>query len=119
MNNKFGFIFSFFNSKDNKLVMITHNTKKQYIKIDKYIQGPCILMNRIVGTKKSINIKPVYIKNKMKFLAENHVNVITGPNLDIIYKSLTDKELNNTIKLLIGNTQLSKNELLHLIPIKK
>ena len=107
------------NLKDNKLVMITHNTKKQYIKTDKYIEGPCILINRIVGTKKSINIKPVYIKNNMKFLAENHVNVITGPNLDIIYKSLTDKELNNTIRLLTGNTQLSKNELLHLIPIKK
>ena len=45
--------------------------------------------------------------------------MITGNNLDIIYKSLIDKELNNTIKLLIGNTQLSKNELLHLIPIKK
>ena len=87
------------NLKDNKLVIVNHKTKKQYIKTDKYIQGPCILINRIVGTKKSINIKPVYIKNNMKFLSENHVNVITGPNLDIIYKSLTDKELNNTIKL--------------------
>lgn len=94
--------------------------KKQYIKIDKEpIKGPFIIINRIIGIN-DISLKPVLIENSTdKYFFENHINVITGKleNLKIIYNSLIKQETIDFIKNVIGNTQLSKNELLYMVPI--
>jgi hypothetical protein len=94
--------------------------KKQYIKIDKKPEStPFIVINRIVGIK-DISLKPVFIETSTdKYFFENHINVITGKKKDlkIIYDSLIKPETVNFIKNIIGNTQLSKNELLYMIPI--
>lgn len=94
--------------------------KKQYIKIDKEpMIGPFIVINRIIGIK-DISLKPVLIENSTdKYFFENHINVITGglENLKIIYNSLIKQETIEFIKNVIGNTQLSKNELMYMIPI--
>ena len=94
--------------------------KKQYIKIDKEpIVGPFIIINRIIGVR-DITLKPVLIENSTeKYFFENHINVVTGKleDLKIIYNSLIKPETIDFIKNVIGNTQLSKNELLYMIPI--
>jgi len=94
--------------------------KKQYIKIDKEpMNGPFIIINRIIGIR-DISLKPVLIENSTEqYFFENHINVITGgvENLKIIYNSLIKPETVDFIKNVIGNTQLSKNELMYMVPI--
>lgn len=93
--------------------------KNQYINIPGQ-SGPAIVVNRIVGTVGSGMIKAAIVDGK--FLAENHVNVITAvdPRVDInvILNSLLDSKTLELLHLLTGNTQLSKTELENLIPIK-
>jgi adenine-specific DNA-methyltransferase len=105
---------------DNQIVFKNHDKKKQYIKIDKEpIKPPFIVINRIIGIKE-ISLKPVLVEiSNDQFFFENHINVITGKleDLKIIYNSLSKPETNHFIKNIIGNTQLSKNELLYMIPI--
>jgi len=57
--------------------------------------------------------------NNGSYLFENHINVITGKigDLKIKYNSLCKLETIIFIKNIIGNTQLSKSELLYMIPI--
>jgi adenine-specific DNA-methyltransferase len=105
---------------DNKFVIKHDNNKKQYIKIsNEPISTPFIVINRIIGIK-DISLKPVLVEDSNdKYLFENHINVITGKldDLKIIYNSLIKPETIIFIKNIIGNTQLSKNELLYMIPI--
>lgn len=105
---------------DNQIVFKNHDKKKQYIKIDKEpIKPPFIVINRIIGIKE-ISLKPVLVEiSNDQFFFENHINVITGKleDLKIIHNSLSKPETNHFIKNIIGNTQLSKNELLYMIPI--
>ena len=94
--------------------------KKQYIKIDKEpMVGPFIVINRIIGIR-DISLKPVLISNSTdKYFFENHINVVTGKLEDLkkIYNSLIKPETVDFIKNVIGNTQLSKNELMYMVPI--
>lgn len=118
------------NIKSGKLI-IKENTdvlieKKQYMTINDLnrhliISGPYILINRIVGLNPPrLNI---YFEksnnNESKCFIENHVNFIKGPleNLTRIYNSLNNNFTVKFIKELIGNTQLSQNELENIIPI--
>lgn len=108
------------NLVDNQIVFKNDDKKKQYIKIDKEpITAPFIAINRIIGIK-DISLKPVFIEvSNDKYFFENHINIITGKveDLKIIFNSLSKPETNHFIKNIIGNTQLSKNELLYMIPI--
>ena len=109
------------NLVDNKLVIKPDATKKQYIKIkNEPIKAPFIVINRIIGIK-DISLKPVLVEetDNESYLFENHINVITGKldDLKIIYNSLCKPETITFIKNIIGNTQLSKNELLYMIPV--
>jgi adenine-specific DNA-methyltransferase len=98
--------------------------KKQFIKIidsnkQLIISGPFILINRIVGMNPpKINM---YFEKKSdkKYFIENHVNIISGKltNLTKIYKSLNNPKTITFINEIIGNTQLSQDELENLIPI--
>lgn len=118
------------NIKSGKLI-IKENTdvlieKKQYMTINDLnrhliISGPYILINRIVGLNPPrLNI---YFEksnnNESKCFIENHVNFIKGSieNLTRIYNSLNNIYTVKFIKELIGNTQLSQNELENIIPI--
>ena len=108
------------NLSDGQIVLKPDDIKKQYIIIDKKpISAPFVAMNRIIGTK-DIILKPVLVEvSTNKYFFENHINIITGElkNLKIIYNSLIKPETVNFIKDIIGNTQLSKNELLTMVPI--
>jgi len=116
------------NIKNGKLILSnqTNNYKKQYMIINDankhlIINGPYILINRIVG----LNPPKLHIyfekksTSQSKCFVENHVNFIKGSieNLTKIYNSLNDPKTIEFIKELIGNTQLSQNELENIIPI--
>jgi len=108
--------------------------KPQYVKRKDSDIGPAIVINRIAGSVKSKNLKAAVIPSGMKFIAENHVNVIFPPSRQIkmdlgnspsknnltlkdIAKQLSSKEKLGIIENITGNTQVSKTELENLFPI--
>lgn len=111
--------------------------KPQYVKVKTYDEGPAIIVNRITGAAKSAVIRAAIVPSKMKFIAENHCNVIFPPkkesqcsfeyNADILNKEKIGLEevcaqLRSAEKLAVmqnvtGNTQISKTELERLFPI--
>ncbi|MBU1131411.1 transcriptional repressor LexA [Patescibacteria group bacterium] len=112
---------------------IINERKPQYVKIKKYDIGPAIVVNRITGSVNSAKLKAAIIPAEMKFIAENHINVIFPPsrqeriNLknreeikftleDIKKQLISDKKL-KVVRNITGNTQISKTELEKLFPI--
>jgi adenine-specific DNA-methyltransferase len=112
------------------------NTKKpQYIKRNDYDVGPAIVVNRITGSVKSSRLRVAIIPSGMKFIAENHVNVIFPPSgnfqlkinfknslktsltLEDIAKQLSSEEKLEVVRNITGNTQVSKTELERLFPL--
>jgi len=117
-------------------IPITRKDKPQYVKTNNFNVGPAIVTNRIIGTVKSARLKSAIIPPGMKFIAENHVNVIFPPvgknqikmdfahnpfknNLTIrnVTKQLSSKEKLGFISNITGNTQISKTELEKIFPI--
>ena len=97
--------------------------KPQYVKTNNYDTGPCIVVNRITGSVRSTKLKAGIIPAGMKFIAENHVNVIFPPtrhnslSMEKLATQLTSKEKIEVLKNITGNTQISKTELERLLPI--
>ena len=115
---------------------IISKEKPQYVKTNNYDIGPAIVVNRITGSVKAAKLKAVIIPPRMKFIGENHVNVIFPPSsqkqikmnlgnklskvnlsLEDIANQLSSKEKLEVIKNITGNTQISKTELEKLLPI--
>ena len=115
---------------------ILREDKPQYVKTKNYDVGPTIVVNRITGSINSIKLKATTIPPGMKFIAENHVNVIypisvkrqiklnLAPSKRInlplknIVKQLLSKKNLEAMRNITGNTQISKTELEKLFPIK-
>lgn len=115
---------------------IISNDKPQYVNINHHDAGPAIVTNRITGTVKGAKIKAAIIPAGMKFIAENHINVIFPPSpfqqgrmdfgqkkhpeknlsLNDIADQLTADKASQILTSITGNTQISKNELLKLFP---
>ena len=104
--------------------------RPQYVKIkDDYDIGPAIVVNRVVGRPGSGIIKAALIPEGMKFIGENHVNVIFPPKqarllgqqksigLEEILEQLNSGEKIRIVQSITGNTQISKKELENLFPI--
>lgn len=104
--------------------------RPQYVKITKdYDVGPAIVVNRVVGRPGSGHIRATLVPQGMKFIGENHVNVIYPPRqarlvsvektvkLEDVLSQLNSPEKIGIIQSITGNTQISKNELEKLFPI--
>ena len=99
--------------------------RPQYIQTEKpKLTGPAIVSNRIVGAVGSGDLRCALIPEKMKFVAENHVNVIRqhdkfDPKIDWepLLQMLQNPDISEKIRLLTGNTQISATELTYLLPI--
>ena len=106
--------------------------KPQYVKVDNYDCGPAIVVNRITGSVGKAKLKAALVPERMKFIAENHVNVIFPPkqlsliqtskkqktlNLEEILNQLRSPQKTKLIRYITGNTQISKTELENLFPI--
>lgn len=107
--------------------------KPQYIKIHNYDIGPAIVVNRIIGSVNNGNLKAAFIPKGMRFVGENHVNVIFPPDknrqldtlsfdngkvsMNNLFRQLKSKEGLKVIRYITGNTQISKTELENLFPV--
>ncbi len=109
--------------------------KLQYVKSNNHDIGPAIVVNRIVGSVGNSQLKAAMISEGVRFIAENHVNVIYPPDkneqlnfvlingknnnisLEEITSQLNSKEKIDLLQYLTGNTQISKNELEKLFPL--
>ena len=116
------------------LQVLVKNKKPQYVIINEYDEGPAIVVNRISGSVGEGKLKAAIIPDGMKFVGENHVNVIFPPTvneqLEIIpakkRKKISFQDIANQLKspekleviqYITGNTQISKTELENLFPI--
>lgn len=113
------------NITEQGLDLTPKKSKKPYVKSEMSDAGPAIVANRIVGTVNRGSLKAALIDSTMKFLGENHVNVITdtidktGARLLWLLEQLKNKENLKCLQQITGNTQLSKTELENLFPIEK
>ena len=124
------------NITEQGIILENSDKKPQYIKFDKFDLGPAIIVNRITGAASNVNIKSAVVKPGVKFLGENHVNVIHPPinddqltlsltekneysyeTLEKISKAISSPETIKTMQLVTGNTQISKTELENLMPL--
>ena len=113
---------------DGKIIIPNTKNKPQYIKNipkDLIIKSRVVAVNRITGSSKDINIKSAIVDEK-EFVCENHVNVIymsknanCNYSLEDILNALRDEKNMKAMRLISGNTQVSKTELERLLPIKK
>lgn len=116
------------NINNGKIIIGYTKGKPQYIKnisSDLIIKSRVVVVNRITGSSKDINIKAAIV-NEKEFVCENHVNVIymsknanCNYSLEDIFKALQDKINIKVMRLISGNTQISKTELERLLPIIK
>jgi adenine-specific DNA-methyltransferase len=85
--------------------------------------GPALLVNRIIGQPGRGALRAALVPAGMKYLAENHVNVITGEGkneadfVELLAKLRGKKDLPKLLQALSGNTQLSKTELERYLPL--
>ncbi|MGC9115745.1 MAG: HsdM family class I SAM-dependent methyltransferase [Fervidicoccaceae archaeon] len=113
------------NIKDGRLVLNNRKDKPQYIDypIEKADRGPAIVAARITGHPKRAVLKAALVPPGTLFVAENHVNVIYPPqnasteDMEEIVKQLNSPETRRILKILTGNTQISKTELEEMIPL--
>lgn len=116
------------NINNGKIIIGYTKGKPQYIKNisnDLIIKSRVVVVNRITGSSKDINIKAAIV-NEKEFVCENHVNVIymsknanQNYSLEDIFKALQDRTNIKVMRLISGNTQISKTELERLLPIIK
>jgi len=89
----------------------------------KPLKGKAIVLNRVVGTSNSSSLRAAIVDfGDEGYYVENHLNVITTTNesvytLEQVYNELIKPEKAEMLKMVTGNTQLSKKELENLIPI--
>lgn len=114
------------NIRNGRLVLSNNSRKPQYIRwpLEKADRGPAIVVTRVVGHPKRARIEAALVPPNTVFVAENHVNVIYPPpgatleEMEEIVRQLNSPEVQDVISLITGNTQISKNELERLIPIR-
>jgi SAM-dependent methyltransferase len=109
-------------SKEN---ILTDQTKKpQYVlnrmrdKITPY-QAPAIVAKRTLGAVGKGTLNACLIESG-EFYAENHLNVITHKDhtqLPVLLNELTKPSTSELARRITGNTQLSKTELMYLLPL--
>ncbi len=112
------------NIKDGLNLQPQHK-RPQYIQTTKpLLTGPAIVSNRIVGAVGSGDLRCALVPEKMKFVAENHVNVIRkhgqfDPKVcwDQLLQLLKNPDISEKVRCLTGNTQISATELTYWLPI--
>jgi adenine-specific DNA-methyltransferase len=101
-----------------------HEKKPQYVVTKNFIEGPAIIVNRITGSVGSGNLRCAIVPKGMKFIGENHVNVIRPRKKSEqlvdwmeLLRLLRAQGINHRIQKLTGNTQVSCVELTYWLPL--
>jgi adenine-specific DNA-methyltransferase len=98
----------------------TNEKRPQYVVNTEPLTGPAIVVNRIVGSVGSGELRAGLIESGRKFVGENHVNVILPtPGAEIsceqLLSLLMEPEVITQVRKITGNTQISATELKYLV----
>jgi len=111
------------NIRDGKVVIDETNSKRpQYIINTAPLIGPAVVVNRIVGSVGSGELRVGLIEAGRKFVGENHVNVIL-PTQDAkvsceeLVALLRNPSVSEHVRRVTGNTQISATELRYLVRV--
>lgn len=103
-------------------VVIDESSEKrpQYVVNTEPLTGPAVVVNRIVGSVGSGQLRAGIIESGRKFVGENHVNVILPtPNAEMSCEQLLSliakPEVIQQVRKITGNTQISATELKYLV----
>lgn len=98
--------------------------RPQYVETSRVLKGPAIVVNRIVGAVGSGEVRCALVSTGMRFVGENHVNVVRvrrGSQPSVSWEELlglmSHPHVGARAVLLTGNTQISATELTHLMPL--
>ncbi len=112
------------NIQGGELVLGSTDKRPQFVRAANPMEGPALVVNRIVGAVGKAGIRAALVPEGMRFFGENHVNVVRPRRgadqkvaLESLLAQLNDPEMASVVRLLTGNTQISATELTHLIPI--
>lgn len=115
------------NITDDGLALSHNNDKPQYIRVNHCDTGPAVVVNRVTGASRNVRLKSALIDPGFKFVGENHVNVLYPPRelpardqlrlLTAVCRQINAPETSQTMRLVTGNTQVSRTELLRLMPL--
>ena len=102
------------------LIDETNEKRPQYVVNTEPLIGPAVVVNRIVGSVGSGELRAGIIESGRKFVGENHVNVILPtPNAEIACEQLlsliSKPEVIQQVRKITGNTQISATELKYLV----
>lgn len=112
------------NIRHGRIELMDDHERPQYVTGTEPLQGPALVVNRIVGAVGKGLLRAALVPDGMKFAGENHVNVIR-PRKDIdpkinwndLLTAMSADEIGERVRRLTGNTQVSARELTHLIPL--
>jgi len=114
------------NIEQGKVSLAADDRRPQYIKNGRYMEGPAIIVNRIIGGVGKGVIKAALVDEGFRFAAENHLNVIrpipgypTKVNLVQLFQMITDPSVVEKARVLTGNTQLSATEWNYMLPFRQ
>lgn len=102
-----------------------HPRRPQYVREPRPDVGPAIVVNRVTGAVGCGALRAGLVAPGVAFVGENHVNVVRprpgGPaphaSLEEVLLGLRSPRVAKAVRMLTGNTQLSAQELTHVVPV--
>jgi hypothetical protein len=94
--------------------------RPQYIVNTEPLTGPAVVVNRIVGSVGSGELRAGLIESGRKFVGENHVNVILPTeraeiSCEHLLSLISQPQVIQQLRKITGNTQISATELKYLV----
>jgi adenine-specific DNA-methyltransferase len=112
------------NIADGAVELDASHRRPQYVVTNDRLRGPAIVVNRITGSVGDGELRAALIARPFEFVGENHVNVIrrrVGARPLIGWRrllaALREPGVQERVRALTGNTQISATELTHVLPL--
>jgi adenine-specific DNA-methyltransferase len=111
------------NIRDGRVLIDESSQKRpQYVVNVEPLEGPALVVNRIVGSVGSGELRVGLIEAGRRFVGENHVNVILPTEraeitCEQLLAHLSAPEIVKQIRMITGNTQVSATELNYMVRI--
>jgi len=109
------------NIRDGRVSIDESNEKRpQYIVNSEPLVGPAVVVNRIVGSVGSGQLRAGFVESGRSFVGENHVNVILPTeraeiSCEHLLFLISQPQVSEQVWKITGNTQISATELKYLV----